>query len=67
MFLPQAFSISVPPALADSARGKTFSLRILTDKNQNPFDAAPGEVVGRSLVPLGTRDVEMVLDAPYTR
>lgn len=64
--LPQAFSISIPPGQPLKAG---YSLRILTDKDNNPFRAVPGEVVGRSsrLVTPGTRDLDFVLDQPYTR
>ena len=46
-----------------------YSLRILTDKNNQPFEPSPGEVVGRSqtLIPLGTHNLQFVLDQPYTR
>jgi hypothetical protein len=64
--LPQAFSISVPPGQPLKAG---YSLRILTDKDGNPFNAAPGEIVGRSaaLVPPGTHTVRLVMDRPYVR
>jgi hypothetical protein len=65
--LPQAFSIGLPPGAAPNPAG--YSLRIVTDKDNSPFNAAPGELVGRSaqLVPLGTSNVEFVLDQPYVR
>jgi hypothetical protein len=66
--LPQRFTITVPPeARAELREG--YSLRVLTDKDNNPFGAAEGEVVGRSARPiaLGTTDVEFVLDQPYVR
>jgi hypothetical protein len=46
-----------------------FQLRILTDKNNQPFQSAPGEVVGRSseLIALGTHGLQFTLDQPYTR
>jgi hypothetical protein len=66
--LPQRFTITLPP---DARPGNKdgYSLRILTDKDDNPFGAAPGEVVGRSakLVPLGTTGLHFQLDSPYTR
>lgn len=64
--LPQSFSISIPPGQPLKAG---YSLRILTDKDGNPFGAAPGEIVGRSagLVPPGTHDVRFVMDRPYVR
>ena len=66
--LPQRFTITLPPDARATAK-KGYSLRILTDKDNNPFGAAPGEVVGRSSqpIPLGTADVTFVLDQPYTR
>jgi hypothetical protein len=66
VLLPQRFSISLPPGAPVKAG---YSLRILTDKNNSPFEPAPGEVVGRSAQPIppGTRDVDFVLDQPYTR
>jgi hypothetical protein len=65
--LPQEFSIALPPGAAPNPAG--YSLRIITDKDNSPFNAAPGELVGRSpnLVPLGTTGVDFVLDQPYVR
>ena len=54
-------------------RGQTlngkYSLRILTDKNNQPFQSVPGEIIGRSnnLLSMGTADVKFVLDQSYTR
>lgn len=64
--LPQAFSISLPPGTPAKAG---YSLRIITDKDNSPFNPAPGELAGRSsvLIPLGSRDVTFVLDQPYER
>jgi hypothetical protein len=64
--LPQAFSISLPPGVLAKAG---YSLRIITDKDGSPFNAASGELAGRSavLIPLGARDVIFVLDQPYER
>lgn len=66
--LPQHFTITLP----ERAREKVlpgYVLTVLTDKDNNPFGAAPGEVVGRSPkpVPLGTTDLKFELNAPYTR
>jgi len=63
---PQAFAISLPGGVEPKA---AYSLRILTDKDNNPFGAAPGEIVGRSAqpVPLGTAGLDFVMDQPYTR
>ncbi|MCZ6628267.1 MAG: hypothetical protein O7E56_08575 [SAR324 cluster bacterium] len=65
VFLPQSFSISVPP----QAAGKSYSLRILTDKDNNPFNSVPGEVIGRSKtpIPIGSKGVDFLLDRPYVR
>ena len=67
--LPQHFTITVPPEARGDQLRKAYSLRILTDKDENPFGAADGEVVGRSAqpIPLGTKDVDFVLDQPYVR
>ncbi len=64
--LPQPFSISLPPGQPLKAG---YSLRIITDKDGNPFGAAPGEIVGRSagLVAPGTHGLDFVLDQPYQR
>ena|SRR5579863_830173 len=64
--LPQAFSISIPPG---QPLKSGYSLRILTDKDNNPFGAAPGEIVGRSgdLVKPGTKGLKFVMDQPYVR
>jgi len=62
---PQAFRIGV----ADADPSAAFELRILTDRDNDPFNAAPGEVIGRSSqpVPLGTEGLEFVLDEAYQR
>ena len=67
-FLPQAFSIGLPEGMAVTP-GAGYDLRILTDKDDNPFRAAPGEIIGRSLepIPLGTRELDFVMDTPYQR
>lgn len=66
--LPQRFTITLPPAARQNAK-KGYGLRILTDKDNNPFGAAPGEVIGRSAkpVPLGTTGLNFVLDQKYVR
>ena len=66
--LPQRFTISLPPGVRPNAK-KSYSLRILTDKDNNPFGSAPGEVIGRSAspVPLGTTGLNFVLDQKYVR
>ena len=65
VLIPQTFSISAPPGNA----GKSFYLRILTDKDGQPVNAVEGEVIGRSgvPVPLGTTDLDFVLDQPFRR
>ncbi len=66
--LPQPFSISLPLQLHDNHQ-PAYQLRILTDKNQQPFQSAPGEIIGRSAeaVPLGTTQLQFWLDMPYRR
>ncbi len=67
--LPQRFSISPPPGQVASGSGKAYDLRILTDKDGQPFNAVPGEVIGRSKqpIPLGTSDLVFELNEPYRR
>ncbi len=66
--LPQRFTISLPPSARQNAK-KGYFLRILTDKDNNPFGSAPGEVIGRSArpVPLGTTGLKFVLDQDYVK
>lgn len=66
--LPQKFTITLPP----EARGNLkpgYHLRILTDKNNDPFGSVEGEVVGRSTetIPLGTTGLVFELNQPYVR
>lgn len=68
ILLPQKFTIALPP----NARGSLkpgYHLRILTDKNNDPFGSVEGEVVGRSreTIPLGTTGLVFELDQPYVR
>ena len=46
-----------------------YSLRILTDKNNQPFQSVPGEIIGRSqdLISLGVNNLEFELDQQYLR
>ncbi|HKJ00005.1 MAG TPA: hypothetical protein VKB51_16125 [bacterium] len=64
--LPQRFVVSLPPG---TPAKKAYNLHVVTDKDNNPFGAAPGELVGRSSkpIPLGTTDLKFELDQPYTR
>ena len=67
--LPQKFSIGHSNALGiQTFRGK-FSLRILTDKNNQPFESVIGEIIGRSkkLIALGDKNIEFVMDQNYVR
>ncbi|MDH4246895.1 MAG: hypothetical protein OEW39_03675 [Deltaproteobacteria bacterium] len=66
--LPQKFSITLPQEAQARAK-KAYSLRVITDKNDSPFQSAPGELVGRSAqpIPLGTRDLKFELNEVYTR
>ena len=65
MFLPQSFSISAPAGSA----GKAYDLRIVSDKDGQPVNSVPGEVVGRSKepIPLGTSGLDFVLDTSFRR
>lgn len=67
--LPQEFQIGPSHAMGGAPLKGPYSLRILTDKDGQPFQAAPGELIGRSseLVPLGSANLDFVLDAPYVR
>jgi hypothetical protein len=62
-FLPQRFSIAVP---AEGAK-KAYHLRVLTDKDGQPFNPVQGELIGRSKtpIPLGTSDLVFELDSPF--
>ena len=64
----QPFTIGQAQAMPGQKLQGSFSLRILTDKNNQPFHSTPGEIVGRSadLIPLGTKDIEFILDQNYT-
>ena len=67
--LPQRFNIGQSNALGiQPFRGK-FSLRILTDKNNQPFESVIGEIVGRSkiLIALGDKNIDFVMDQNYVR
>lgn len=65
----QSFSIGQIHAMPGQNLRGSYSLRILTDKNNQPFHPAPGEIVGRStdLIPLGTMGLEFVLDQNYMK
>lgn len=65
----QRFSIGQGQAMPGQTLKGSYSLRIITDKNNQPFQAAPGEIVGRSseLIPLGTQGLDFVLDQNYVR
>ena len=67
--LPQAFSIGQSHAIGKQNLSGAYSLRIVTDKNNNPFQPAPGELIGRSKeqIPLGTQNIQFVLDEHYVR
>ena len=66
--LPLHFRLSVP-ANETEARTTGVFLRVVTDKDGSPFNAAPGEIIGRSTAPvkLGTSGLEFVMDQPYIR
>ena len=65
---PQKFIIGLPAPLRENAK-PGYQLRVITDRDQQPLSAVPGEIVGRSreLLPLGTKNLEFVLDQPFTR
>ena len=68
IMLPQKFSVTLPPEAQATAQ-KAYDLRVFTDKNNSPFEPAPGELAGRSQtpIPLGTVNLDFTLDQPYTR
>ena len=67
--LPQKFSIGHSNALGINPFSGKFSLRILTDKNNQPFESVIGEIIGRSkkLIALGAKNIEFVMDQNYVR
>ena len=66
---PQNFSIGQSNTMGEQILHGKYSLRILTDKNNQPFQAVPGEIIGRSqdLISLGTANLVFELDQPYVR
>ena len=66
---PQKFIIGQSNAMNGQVLKGEYSVRILTDKNNQPFHSASGEIIGRSkkLIPLGTDDLEFELDQEYIR
>jgi len=66
--LPQDFSITLPAGQRGGAKPGYF-LRVISDRDNNPFGSAEGELVGRSTeaIPLGTKDIQFTLDQPYVR
>ena len=66
---PMEFQIGPLDAMGTTDLVGPYSLRILTDKDGQPFQAAEGELIGRSkdMVPLGTSNLDFVLDSPYVR
>jgi hypothetical protein len=67
--LPQKFTIGQSNAFGNNPLEGKFSLRILTDKNNQPFQSVPGEIIGRSkkLISLGVKNLEFVMDQDYIR
>ena len=65
--LPQRFSIGRSNALGIQPFRGEFSLRILTDKNNQPFKSVIGEIIGRSkkLIALGTKNIEFIMNQNY--
>ncbi|MDH5751535.1 MAG: hypothetical protein OEZ59_03855 [Deltaproteobacteria bacterium] len=68
IYLPFNFSIGIPSEGQPSSSGK-YLLRVLTDKDNSPFNSVEGEVVGRSSEPiaLGTSNLVFTLDQPYVK
>ena len=66
--LPLPFSIDISAQAVASSPGG-FYLRVLTDKDNNPVNAVPGEIIGRSTtpVPAGSTGVTLEMNEPYTR
>ena len=66
---PQKFRIGQSNAIGGQTLSGKYSLRILTDKNNQPYKSTPGEIVGRSqdLISLGVNNLEFVLDQLYLR
>lgn len=66
---PLKFSIGQSNAMGGQALNGKYSLRILTDKNNQPFQSVSGEIIGRSkqLISLGTNNLNFVLDQPYVK
>ena len=67
--VPQKFSIGQINAMEGQVLNGKYSLRILTDKNNKPFQSSIGELIGRSkeLIPLGTENLKFELDEEYRR
>lgn len=66
--LPLPFSIDISAQAVASSPGG-FYLRVLTDKDNNPVNAVPGEIIGRSTtpVPAGSTGVTLEMNEPYIR
>ena len=66
---PLDFSIVSADAMPGAQLKGPFSLRILTDKNNQPFESAPGELIVRSAepLPLGSHGLNFILDQEYSR
>ena len=66
---PQPFQIGQPHAMPGQTLQGEYSLRIVTDKNNQPFQSAQGEIIGRSktLIALGTENLQFLLDQYYQK
>ena len=66
---PLDFKIGASDAMPGAQLKGPFSLRILTDKNNQPFESAPGELIVRSAeaLPLGSRGLSFILNQEYRR
>ena len=66
---PLDFKIGAADAMPGAQLKGPFSLRILTDKNNQPFESAAGELIVRSAeaLPLGSKGLSFILDQEYRR
>ena len=66
---PQKFQIGQEHAMPNQILQGEYSLRIVTDKNNQPFQSTQGEIIGRSknTISLGTQNLKFLLNENYTR
>ncbi|MBF0286445.1 MAG: hypothetical protein HQM14_01390 [SAR324 cluster bacterium] len=65
----QSFSIGQEDAMPGQRLKGEYSLRIITDKNNQPFESSPGELIGRSKeqISLGTNGLLFQLNQEYKK